>query len=279
MTFDPEELGRSKADLAEMLRELRKRAGLSGDRLARRCSISQSKISKIETGRLTPSIVDVERILRALEAPAALTAQITALARIANTEWQDSRTLRRKGLDKKQAELADLERTSNEFRFFLLSMITALLSTPEYIKATLDHIPGDHGKTIARKLDRQAVLYDRSKKFTFILTEQAVRWPLVPAPAMAIQIDRLASLTYLPSVRLGVIPIGGYLPGCPLNTFTLYDERIATVETSTGALVFRDHRDVSSYLAEFASYESHALFGEAAREKLAEWAALCRRDL
>ncbi len=279
MTFDPEQLGQSKSDLAEVLRELRKRAGLSGDRLAQRCSMSQSKISKIETGKITPTLVDVERILRALDAPPALISELRALARIANTEWQDARSLRRKGLDKKQVELADLERTASEFRFFLLSMITALLSTPEYIKASLAHIPGDHSKAISRKLDRQAVLHDPAKRFTFVLTEQAVRWPILPAAAMAMQIDRLASLTYLPSVRLGVVPIGGYLPGCPLNTFTIYDDRIATVETSTGALVFRDSRDVESYLFEFSSYEDRALFGDRAREKLSEWATMCRRDL
>lgn len=279
MTFDPEELGQGKADLAETLKELRKRAGLSGDRLAQRCSMSQSKISKIETGKTTPSLVDVERILRALEAPPALIAEITALARIANTEWQDARALRRKGLEKKQAELSDLEKTSQEFRFFLLSMITGLLSTPEYIKASLGHIPGDHSKAIAKKLDRQAILYDPEKSFTFILTEQAVRWPILPPAAMAIQIDRLASLSYLSSVRIGVIPIGGHLPGCPLNTFTIYDERLATAEISTGAMVFRDSRDVASYLEEFATYEGYALFDDDARSKLSEWSASCRRDL
>jgi hypothetical protein len=61
-------------------------------------------------------------------------AEVSALTRTANTEWQDARGLRRKGLDKKQRELAGLEASSAEFRFFLLSMITGLLSTPEYIR-------------------------------------------------------------------------------------------------------------------------------------------------
>lgn len=69
MTFDPDGLGRSKQDLAETIRALRKRAGLSGERLARCCNMSQSKISKIETGKITPSLTDVECILLALNAP------------------------------------------------------------------------------------------------------------------------------------------------------------------------------------------------------------------
>ena len=56
--------------------------------------MSQSKISKIETGKTVPTLVDVERILRALDAPPSLIAEVGALARIANTEWQDLRSAR-----------------------------------------------------------------------------------------------------------------------------------------------------------------------------------------
>ncbi|WP_156721809.1 helix-turn-helix domain-containing protein [Streptomyces apocyni] len=276
MTFEPEQLGRSSQELAATLRKLRKQAGLSGDRLAARCNMSQSKVSRIESGKVRPSLVDIERILRALDAPPALVAEVSALARIAATEWQDARSMRRKGLDKKQLELAGLEASSTEFRFFLPSMLTSLLSTPEYIRASLAHIPGDHGKAVARKLERQEILYDRRKKFTFIVTEQAARSPFVSSDAMAVQLDRLASLTHLPNVRLGVLPIEARLPGCPLNTFTVYDGRLATVETTAGVIVFRDPRDVRMYLDEFAGYDERALFGEAARERLAEWATAFR---
>ncbi|MEU3394993.1 helix-turn-helix domain-containing protein [Streptomyces albidoflavus] len=273
MTFDPEQLGQSGPELAAALRELRRRSGLSGDRIARRMNASQSKVSRIENGKVRPSMVDVEQYLKAVDAPAPIIAEITALARIASTEWQDARGLRRKGLDKKQLELAGLEQSSNEFRFFLLSMITGLLSTPEYIRASLAHIPGDHSKAIARKLERQDILYNRAKRFTFILTEQAVRNPLVGGQAMAVQLDRLASLTHLPNVRLGIIPLTTRVPGNPLNTFTIYDQRIATAELSAGVMVFRDARDVQTYADEFAGYDSCALFGEPARNQLSEWAA------
>jgi transcriptional regulator with XRE-family HTH domain len=56
--------------LAESLRALRKAAKLSGERLAARCAMSQTKISRIETGRIIPTPEDVERILAALSAPA-----------------------------------------------------------------------------------------------------------------------------------------------------------------------------------------------------------------
>lgn len=238
--------------------------------------MSQSKVSRIENGKARPSFLDIETLLTALDASPEAVEEVASLARRANTEWQDARGLRRKGLDKKQRELAGLEASSTEFRFFLLSMITTLLSTPEYIRASLAHIPGDHGKAVAKKLERQEVLYDRSKSFTFILTEQAARSPFLPSDAMAVQLDRLTSLTYLPNVRLGVIPLDVQLPGCPLNTFTIYDDKLATAELSTGVMVFRDPRDIRTYAEEFSGYEDCALFGEKARVKLSGWSASCR---
>ncbi|MFD4576502.1 helix-turn-helix domain-containing protein [Streptomyces sp. NPDC058417] len=272
MTFEPDELVRSRADLAGTLRALRRRAGISQTRLAARCNMSQTKISNIEGAKIVPALVDVELILAALDVPPELVADTVVLARRANTEWQDVWSQRRTGLEKKQNELAGLERSSTEFRFFLLSMVTGLLATPAYVRASLAHVPGDQSRAIARKLERQTVLYDTSKSFTFLLTEQAVRWPFLPRAAMAVQIDHLASVSRLPNVRLGVIPLAGHIPSAPLNTFTVYDARIATVETQTGAMVFRGHADVSAYLRDFAELRNAALFDQECRVWLNAWA-------
>ena len=276
MTFDPGQLGQSKADLAETIRALRKRAGRTQVWLAQRCNISQTKLSNIETGRITPSLVDTELILRALDAPPELVAEVTALARLAHTEWQGKRASWRRGLEKRQAELAGLEAEAKTLRYFLPSMVTGLLATPEYVRASLGHSPGDVSKTVARKLERQAVLYDITKRFTFLLTEQAVRWPVVSRLAMAVQMDRLASLSHLPNVRIGVLPFDVTVIRGPMNTFTVYDQRLVTVETFTGRIVFQDARDIAEHLEVFGLYEHHALFGEEARAALAEWAAHCR---
>jgi transcriptional regulator with XRE-family HTH domain len=168
--FEPEELGQRKDELASALREARKAAGLTGERLAARCGISQSKISKIETGNMLPSVTDVERILTALGAGQNRTADLKAMVRLANTEFQSVRASLRRGLHQKQRELAALESDSQHIRFFLPLMITGLLQTPEYAGASLANFPSDHPQAIAKRLDRQAALYNPARRFTFILT-------------------------------------------------------------------------------------------------------------
>jgi transcriptional regulator with XRE-family HTH domain len=142
--LEPEELGQRKNDLAQALRDLRKQAGLTGGRLAARCGISQSKISKIETGKVLPSLADVERILGSLGVTGDMAEEISSLARLANTEFADLRSLSRKGLHYKQRELASFEANASHIRFFLPTMLTGLLHAPEYARASLATIPGDH---------------------------------------------------------------------------------------------------------------------------------------
>jgi transcriptional regulator with XRE-family HTH domain len=270
--FEPEELGQRKDELAAALREARKQAGLTGERLAARCGISQSKISKIETGKVLPSATDVERILTALGIGGERTSGLMALARLANTEFQSVRASLRRGLHQKQRELAALEADAQHIRFFLPLMITGLLQTPEYARASLAGFPGDHPQAIAKRLDRQAALYNQAKRFTFVLTEAAVRWQLCEPRVMAVQMGRLASLSELPNIRLGVIPLDRYVPDGPLNTFTVYDERIATAETFGGVIMMRDPRDIAHHLQLFTFFERYAVFDDEVRALLESYA-------
>jgi transcriptional regulator with XRE-family HTH domain len=270
--FEPEELGQRKDELTLALRDARKAAGLTGERLAARCGISQSKISKIETGKVLPSAADVERILTALGISGERSADLMALARLANTEFQGVRASLQRGLHQKQRELAALEADSQHIRFFLPLMITGLLQTPEYARASLANFPGDHPQAIAKRLDRQATLYNPAKRFTFVLTEAAVRWQLCEPRVMAVQMGRLASLSELPNIHLGVIPLNRYVPDGPLNTFTVYDERIATAETFGGVIMMRDLRDINYHLELLAFFEGYAVFDDEVRALLGSYA-------
>jgi transcriptional regulator with XRE-family HTH domain len=185
--------------LASALHDLRKASGLSGERLARRWGMSQSKVSRIETGRLLPSVVDVEQMLTALGVDRATRHELVVLARVANAEYQDVRASVRRGLHYRQRELATLETNTVQMRHFLPALITGLLQIPEYMRAAMitpvAPATGDTTQAIALKLQRQVILHDRTKYFEFLLTESAIRWQLCEPSIMAVQIDRLVSLS------------------------------------------------------------------------------------
>ena len=188
---------------------------------------------------------------------------------MANTEYQDVRLSVRRGLHHRQRELAALEQSATEIRHFLPALITGLLQTPEYMRAAIstpvEPAGGDIGKAVAAKLERQAVLHDPGKRFSFLLTESAVRWQLCPPAVMALQLDRLVSLSQLPTVCIGVLPLDRLVPDGAYHGFVTYDRRLVTVELFSGQLVLREPKDFEHYRALFDFFAGRALWDDDAR--------------
>ncbi|WP_399090516.1 helix-turn-helix domain-containing protein [Streptomyces sp. BBFR2] len=277
MSIEPEEQGRERKDLAGALRSLRRASGLSGERLALRCNMSQTKISRIETGRALPTVMDVERILKALAVPAEVADEILRLARRANVDYASWRTYARMGLYRKQAELKALESSSREMRHFLPAVPTGLLHVRDYAVATLsptvESAPArDVTRAVDARMERQRVLDDTSRSFFFLMTEQAVRWRRAASDVMAAQCAHMAKVNEKPNVHLGVIPQSAEVPGTPMNIFVIYDDRLVTVELFSGEVVLRDPRDISQHLSLFDLFWSHSRTGDAATEFLTDTA-------
>jgi transcriptional regulator with XRE-family HTH domain len=268
--LDPAQAGQDRQNLAEALRDLRRASGLSGDRLARRCGMSQSKVSRIETGLALPSVLDVDLMLGAMGVDTDTREDLLALARVANAEYQDIRTSVRRGLHLRQKELATLENNSSRLRFFLPGLITGLLQTPDYMHRALnspvDPVSADRSRSIAVKIERQAVLRNLHKRFDFLLTESALRWQLCDSEAMAAQLDHLVSVSAFPNVEIGILPQQVLIGDGPLNGFVIYDTRLVTIELFSGQLILRDPRDIEYHCGLFDYFSEHALVGDDARQ-------------
>lgn len=271
MSIEPDQQQRQRKDLADTLHQLRKSAGLSGEHLAARCAISQSKISRIERGKTLPSVVDVERILTALDVPPDTARNLLELARIANVGYASWHSYASVGLWKRQTELKALTESSTVIRHFLPAMPSGLLQIPEYARLALTPVvssaPGrDIDKAVAARISRQTVLGDGSRRFVFLLTEQAVRWPYATPQVMSRQCAHLAAAAARPNVDLAVIPLGTRVTQGPLNIFTVYDDRLVLAELFSGGVALRDPRDVSHHLDLFEFFYGHALTGQAAAD-------------
>ncbi|MFJ8842666.1 helix-turn-helix domain-containing protein [Streptomyces cyaneofuscatus] len=269
MPIEPETQARERKDLAEALRGLRRASGLSGERLAIRCNMSQTKISRIETGRALPTVIDVERILKALAVPHEVADELLRLARRANVDYASWRAYARVGLYHKQAELKALESSSRVMRHFLPAIPTGLLHVRRYAVETLSPtVTSDPARDISRavqaRMDRQAVLDDTSRSFWFLMTEQAVKWQRASSEAMAEQCAHMANVNRKPNVEIGIIPQGTQVPGTPMNIFVVYDDRLVTVELFSGEVALRDPRDITQHRNLFDLFWSHALTGDAA---------------
>ncbi|WP_084037196.1 helix-turn-helix domain-containing protein [Haloechinothrix halophila] len=265
--------GHRRRNLAVALRDLRNASGLSRERLAAKAQLSQSKISRVETGRTIPTVADTERILRALEVPKSVATELLSLARAANVDYASWRSVARLGIWHKQNELKSLANDSAYVRQFLPAIPSGLLQTPEYARETftpaVDGRPArDVDRAVQARMDSQECLDDESRRFSFILTEQALDWRQAPQEVMASQRERLVEVSSRSNVDLAVLPIDAVVKVPALNVFVVYDDRLVIVETFSGEMALRDPRDVSYHLNLFDYFYDLSLHGDDARTRI-----------
>ncbi|MGW7032567.1 helix-turn-helix domain-containing protein [Streptomyces xanthophaeus] len=258
----------NKAQLGAALRALREASGKEAKAVARSALMSPSKLSKIENANLLPSATDVERILTAIGVSDAIQAEYTEVARAATTEATAWRLLRRAGIHKGQQAAKALEAQMAVLRLFQPALVPGLLQTPEYIRAILRrHDLSDDAltRTISGRLERQAVLFDSTKKLRFVITEPVLRWRIVPSQMMAAQLDRIVSVSRLAHVDIRVVPLSAPQTDIANHAFVIRDDRMVTVETVHAEIVVTDPRDVEMYVRKFEGFENSALSGDGMR--------------
>jgi transcriptional regulator with XRE-family HTH domain len=283
--LEPDRQRQERKNLAETLRALRKAAGLSGERLAARCSMSQSKISRIEQGKILPTVVDVQQMLIALEVPDEVARGLVDLARTANVHYKSYRAAAQAGLWRLQSEIKSLAGSSTAVRQFLPAMPSGLLQTEQYAREALTQaVEGgtsrDVERSVAARLDSQEVLRDESRRFLFLMPEHSVRWRRASPQIMAGQCAHMAEMSArLPNIEIAIIPQSVQVSKGSLHTFIVYDERMVKIELFSGGIVFRDPKDVAYHLSIFEFFWEHALTGDDATTLLLSIADDFMREL
>lgn len=266
-----------KQEFGANLKALRRQAALTGEQLAERAGMSQPKISKIETGKVMPSITDVERIADALELESEETSRLREQLEVLLTQFSSWRQLHGSGLKQAQREARDTETASRLIRYFQPYLIPGLLQTPEYARHILERSNptnrADVAEAVAARLERQTILYEEGRSFEFLLCEAALRARYGPIAVMLHQIEWLRSMLSIPNVEIGILPFDTEMPRVALNGFGLFDERLVQIETFGGEFSIEGPQSVAGYVEVFASLRGAATTGEAAGRVLEAVAA------
>ncbi|MGW2542658.1 helix-turn-helix domain-containing protein [Kitasatospora sp. NPDC001574] len=258
----------NRSRLGAALRELRKASGKEAKAVARGAVMSPSKLSKIETGKVSPTIVDVERILTAIAVSDEVKAEYMDAARAEATEATAWRLIRRLGHYRKQQQIKALDDSTQLLRVFQPSLVPGLLQTPEYARAVFGRRELSEeqlSRAVAARLARQQSLYDATKTLRFVMTEPVLRWRLVPAAMMAGQLDRIISASRLSHVDIRIVPLAAPQTDVPAHSFVIRDDRMVTVETIHAEVVVTDPRDTEAYVHKFDGFAARALSGDEMR--------------
>ena len=243
-------------ELSATLRRLRQKAGLSETEAARRAGLTQSKISRFETGRQMPTTREVERLCAVYEVPTRpKRALITVTEDIRQQSTPTRTVLHRHGAPRMQDRIGRIEAASARLRSFHPALVIGLLQTPDYARALLSgaYSGAELDNMVSARLARQQVL-DTDRTFELLMTEGALRWH-VGSPAIMIgQIQHLVQASERPNVRVGVIPWTRPVIHPILHGFHLYDQRAVMVSTETAMATMTDRLQITDYEARYTLY-------------------------
>lgn len=256
--------------LGGRLRELRLQAGLSGSELARRAGWHQTRVPKIEYAKTKPTEADLRLWCTLTESEDQL-ADLIATARNIEAAYVEWRRVLHAGTRRRQHVSVKLTEQSKVLRIYQPSLIPGILQTAEYAHAMLrrsidfHRIPDDLDAGLAKRLERQQLLYKGDRRFRVLIGEQAMYTTVGNDSVMTGQLDRLLAVMGLPRVVFGIIPATAELPMQTTN-FVIFDDRMVMVEAMTAELTITQPREIALYHRAFETLAGRSVTGAAARE-------------
>ncbi|OKK15877.1 DUF5753 domain-containing protein [Streptomyces sp. NBC_00341] len=179
------------------------------------------------------------------------------------------------GTEATQDDVVRWYRDTREGKAYVPTMIWGTLQTEAYATVILGQvveflgIPNDVPAGVAKRMQRQEVLYDGEHHYDVVLGEQALYTNIGGPEVMRQQIERLVRELGLSSLTLGILPSTARVDLFPVHGFNIYgaDER-AHVELVSSSVDITEQGELDLYSKAFATLSGAASYGNAAKELL-----------
>ena len=232
--------------LGSQLRRLREKSGISCAEAGYSIRGSASKISRMETGRISFKERDVEDLLTlyGLNDPDERAQLVSLVAASRQTGWWHRYNDR---MPKWFEDYVGLEEAASRIQCWELQFVPGLIQTEAYARAAIVH---GRPRAGAEEVDRLVELRMRRQRILdgthpprlwTVIDESVLRRSLGGTAVLKAQVDRLLELIDLPHVSLQVIPFSrsGYVAEGAFSILRFAESElpdIAYVEHLTGAL-------------------------------------------
>lgn len=258
--------------LGARLRGFRKDAGYtSGRAFAHATAWHESKVSRIEHGKQRPSEDDI-RTWCQITGQAEQIGDLIAIVRHVDELWLEWRRQLHTGAEKRQHQAIPVYARTKIFRIWHPTVVWGTLQTTEYAAKVFEQvvnyyeIPDDSEAAVAKRLERQHYLYQGDRIFNVLLGEQALYTNFGGPDVMKGQLDRLLAVVRLPRLSLGIVPRSAPASIWPGNSFSLFDDKLALVETYSAELSVSQPREIELYAKAFNLLQQAAVYGTAVRD-------------
>ena len=252
-----------RMQLGARLRSLRQANNITRDQAGYAIRGSESKISRMELGRVAVKQRDVSDLLKLYGVEdAAETDRLLALAREANTPgwWHQYGDV----LSTWFQNYLDLEQAAELIRTYEVQFVPGLLQTDAYARAV---IMLGHGTAATAEIDRRAELRMARKKLLerddpprlwAVIDEAVLLRPIGGPQVLRAQIESLIEVAEQGSVRLQVMPFrsGGHAAAGGAFSILRFPQKdvpdVVYIEHLTSGLYLDRREDVDQYAAAMA---------------------------
>ncbi|MGX2994093.1 helix-turn-helix domain-containing protein [Streptomyces sp. JNUCC 64] len=260
---------RAREELGRRLRELRSESPhgrITGTALALLLDWPQSKISKLENGRQTPTAEDLRAWVDATGHPGAYAELHGRLKGFEShiRSWRRQLAAGHRPVQENWSTVTDQTRVLHVWESFV---VNGLLQTPDYARhvfahySTLQNSPPDTEDAVRARMRRQEWLYRSGNRLHVLLWEAALRGQVCPPEVLAGQLDRLMGAVGMDTVRLGIVPLDAVLHVPPANAFWIFDDRLVITEDWHAELWLDDADTVALYRRVWESLDRSAAYG------------------
>ncbi|MET9031014.1 helix-turn-helix transcriptional regulator [Nocardia sp. NPDC004168] len=260
----------SKQVLGTRLRELRKSARLSGRELGNAAGWHWSKVSRIETGKQSPSEADLEDWCRICGAELVLPDLIASL-RNARAQWAEWKRVAAGGHAHRQRRGVKLDTDAHAVRIYSSVIVSGLLQTESYARAVLSTCIGflgtydDLEEAVNARMTRGSALRTGRTKFSVLLHEPVLYTCVGDEEVRKAQLQHLLDTGFgNPRLVLGIVPMRFQFV-YTTTSFALYDARLALVETLSAELSITTPSELLYYEKAWEGLRRQAAYGDEAR--------------
>jgi transcriptional regulator with XRE-family HTH domain len=269
--------------LGAHLRRMREQAGITRAEAGYAIRGSESKISRLELGRVGFKVRDVEDLLSLYKlADADERARLISLAKQANNPgwWQRYDDLTPNWFH----SYLGLEMAAELIRTYEIQFVPGLLQTPDYARAVTRLGRGERplptaeiDRLVALRKTRQQILEGSTPaKLWAIVDEAVLRRPIGGRAVLRAQLEHLAEVSRLPNVTLQILPFsaGGYASTGGAFTLLRFADAdlpdVVYIEHLTSAVYLDKLEDLDEYVVTMDSLSIAASTPRKTQELLTE---------
>jgi len=265
---------KAREALGLRLRELRVESPggrLTGTHMAQRLGWPQSKISKLENGRQTPTAEDLRAWADTTGHPEVYEELHGRLRGFEShiRSWRRQLAAGHRPVQETWNALVDGTRALHVWDSFA---VNGLLQTADYARhlfeqyATLQNSPRDTEEAVRARIRRQEWLYQPGRRLNVLMWESTLYTQVCPAEILAAQLDRLLGVVGLDTVNLGIVPLNTPLRIPPANAFWIFDDRLTITEDWHAELWLDDPDTTALYHRVWSTLSESAVYGTDAQQ-------------